>query len=291
MNPESDDWINAFDEQDFEDPQLAAMDEAVERLAHGRAPVPQPSANTHRWWIVGLTAAAAAAGLVWLASAPEPVAEQGGVAPAVATQGAPLAIEAPTTAVAEHRPATETVEAVDPAEVPLETPDLTDHRAGSVPDTPWPELPKPGLIPEPGTEVVIAGSTAILSTGTLHYVHDAEHDPGVRSVALKHHPLQLVPVGTAFTVRSDDLLAAVRVQDGKVQLTDTNGSVVDTIAKGDERLIVSVPEAKDGLQILDTTELSLNEVVNAVPAGCLCRPADVVAQVATLRLLELQPNR
>ena len=147
MNPESDDWINAFDEQDFEDPQLAAMDEAVERLAHGRAPVPQPSANTHRWWIVGLTAAAAAAGLVWLASAPEPVAEQGGVAPAVATPGAPLAIEAPTTAVAEHRPATETVEAVDPAEVPLETPDLTDHRAGSVPDTPWPELPKPGLIP------------------------------------------------------------------------------------------------------------------------------------------------
>ena len=86
-------------------------------------------------------------------------------------------------------------------------------------------------------------------------------------------------------------MAAVRVQDGKVQLTDTNGSVVDTIAKGDERLIVSVPEAKDGLQILDTTQLSLNEVVNAVPAGCLCRPADVVAQVATLRLLELQPNR
>ena len=278
------DWLDAFDVEDFAD--LDELDVAVDRVVAELNPRPEPvrPARPGRWlWILGGLAAAAAAG-IWVGQQ-RPTQADHEVVSAASPPSAPAVplveygpmppIEAPVVVPTE---APRTAVVVAPVEVPPDD---------AVPPEPL-ELPpakSPGLRGDKA-QFSIEGDRALLASGLLSYRHDEAHDPGVRSIQVPSLDLELRPVGTVFTVSVRPLVAAMRVEDGAVEMVDGTNSVLATGRRGVE--LVAIPETDGGhaLRILDTTGQNLRMVRQLVPEDCFCDPREVVAAVATLRLSE-----
>lgn len=252
-------WLDAFGEADLRDPDLPRIDAAVARLAAGRA-------RPRRRWAARTVAGAALAAAAMIAFAPDPP------SPTVA----PVAHHPPPAAGDEEPPA--------PIAVPW-----TPGPERVAPDPPADEValvrPSPGLLPASDAVVVVADGRATLIAGRLGYVHDAQHEPGVRSVAFADLPVTIEPVGTAFTVEDRDSVGAIRVTDGSVRVVHDDGTVLASLSAGDDALVVIDPRADRDVVVLDTTGKSLDAVRDALPIDCLCRPRDAVAAIASLRFI------
>ncbi|MFT5458269.1 MAG: hypothetical protein ACI9K2_004774, partial [Myxococcota bacterium] len=195
---------------------------------------------------------------------------------------------APTSAPAPAPVAVQVERVVAPqAAVVLPAPEAPRAAAlPPVPDAPIPVL-QPGLITDGGARVRVIDGVATLAAGLLTYLHDATHEPGVRRVAWVDLDISAVPVGTAFRAVARPRVGAVAVSDGRVRVVHDDGTVLAELEAGDE--VAAVPDLADprGVTLLHTDGLPLDAVRAAVPDDCLCRPEDVVASVAALRLAAL----
>ncbi|MEZ4234825.1 MAG: hypothetical protein R3F59_01390 [Myxococcota bacterium] len=262
MNPDDadmDEILGAFTPADLADRGLAEVDAAVERLCAATAPRRRRGRAA-----LAVGAVLAALALLALRPAPPPAAEPPPLPSAIALAPPP------------------TVGRTAPARVPVDRP----RPVRAAPTAP---RLQPGLLL--GRRVTIAGGRAVLAGGTLGYVHDPTHEPGVRQVALGELPVVLQPVGTAFTatVRSDDV-AALRVAEGVVLVVHDDGTLLARLGPGQEAVTVTDLAAPLGVRLVQTTGLPLDAVRAQIPVDCPCRPRDVVAAVASLRLLAMAPT-
>lgn len=342
MRDDPDAWLDAFGPDDLDDPELAQLDAALERLAPRRAQGPHPA------WLIGVGVVAgagavgvglAAAGLLALLWSGADPAQPGGVAldrpgtPPLVAPARPESIpdaapERPDPRIAAPEPPPQALEppraapqtppaAPGPSSGPRSAPAIAHHAAPTAPaplpaggppvDTPGATAIanaqlrssaadtrsgaplRPGLIPAPDAEVIVRGRAAILRQGLLAYVHDAEHDPGVSRIGFEDLPVELVPVGTAFAVTAREGVGAVRVQEGTVHLVHTDGTRLAQLEAGQEALTVVDLDAPLGIRVIQTTGLPLGSFDLQLPPDCLCRPRDVVAATAAVRLAAREP--
>lgn len=141
-----------------------------------------------------------------------------------------------------------------------------------------------GLLPTATTTLHIDGASAVLTTGNVRFVRDSQHDPVVTSIRLTELPLVANPIGTTFELVARRNVAALRVDQGRVHVEHTDGTVLANVTPGRELVAIPNRNIKPGFDVLETTGLSLDAVQSLVPADCLCRSRDVIASVASLRL-------
>jgi hypothetical protein len=130
----------------------------------------------------------------------------------------------------------------------------------------------------------VEGGVAYLAAGQLGWIHDAEHDPGVGSVALRTVPVALEPVGTAFVAEARPFVGAVRVTAGRVRVVHTDGTVLAELGPGQEAVAVTDLDSPIDVRLIHTTDLRLDALGAQLPSDCPCHLRDVVATVASLRL-------
>lgn len=272
---ERDDWLDAFDLDELEDPALPEVDAAAERIgtALGSGPT--------RSWLVPTALVAVAAGVllgvgvgvgVWLGGRPLDV---------VGLETVPATIiEEPEAGPDDRRPEDREpvaeVEAVEPDPAP------------DVEESPRVERPPsalPGLIEHAGTAVVVADGEAVLSRGLLTYVHDATHEPGVGTVAWAGLPVRARPLGTVFVAAAGVDVAVLRVSDGEVALEHRDGRVLSSLSPGDELTVLAAPDVASGVRLLPTGAFSVDEVAELIDDPAASREA--VSLVTRLRLAAL----
>ena len=131
--------------------------------------------------------------------------------------------------------------------------------------------------------VRLDGDAAWLGSGWLSYRHDATHDPGVRRVQLDNLPIELRPVGTAFTVGAQGQTAVIAVTEGTVEVHERDGRMLNRLAVGEE-LVLIPGDGENQVRTLPTTGLTIDQVQRLIPDHCVCNPRDVLASVGRLRL-------
>lgn len=267
-----DDWLDAFEAADFEDPELEAVDDAVQGVLERLDPVAPTSRGWGRVVALGLVAAAALVALGWAlgtTAESEPLPDAVVHAPRARVEpGPPSTISVPAEPVGRPAPAAGAPDRVEP-----------DAVAEVVAVE---EAPLSGLILDEA-QVRFEGDGVVLTSGRLRYLHDATHEPGVRRVHLAALDLELRPVGTAFDVVAQETAGIVRVDDGRVQVL-ADAVVLATLTVGDELVAVPDVQTTAGVRLLRTTGLPLDAVELMVPDDCLCKPADIVKTVARMRL-------
>ncbi|MBX2800085.1 MAG: hypothetical protein KTR31_20575 [Myxococcales bacterium] len=301
-----DDWLDAFRPEDFDDPELAALDVAVHRLARPKGPQPKARVQGNRsatasrgipesratpssdraaqgargaWMLLAGVGLAAALAWMTMASEPPELSRQ------ASTRASPQ-LQIPDAATPRPlRPEVARGEQSTPGAPVVRAEPLLAPAGGGAAEVASP--PRPGLVPGPDAVVHIERGRAELVDGWLTYRHDAEHEPGVSSVAFRDVPVSLHPVGTAFDAISRGGVGGVRVSEGRVAARHVDGDPLSLLAPGAEALFVLDPDAVGGVVALDTTGQPLDQVLTLLPDGCLCRPRDVVALLARLRLAHL----
>ncbi|MCB9682046.1 MAG: hypothetical protein H6733_11330 [Alphaproteobacteria bacterium] len=298
-----DPWLDAFDGDDFADPDLDAVDGATERLLgavdrRAEAPVDVPDAGAGRpvrgrsvavAALLGAAIVLAGLGLVDRLALP-PSVTQAQPSATSAEVGVPAATDAPV--VVPPRPVPPTV-APAPAGPGLAPVDVPVRRGSAVPVVAAvpaaPPAPKGGVPAEAtsedrlhlrdGADVTRQGALATLHAGLVDVDHtDGGPDP-VR-VRLAGLSLEAVPLGTSFTVGLVDGVGMVAVRDGTVALRDTTGATWQTIPAGRALLVGRDGHGALGATWLDAVGLErVWEVADAAGAD----PRAVVRLVSRLR--------
>ena len=266
--------LDAFELDDFDD--FEELDQAVDRIVSDLNVRKRPRSGTWKWILGGLAAAAAAG--IWIGHQ-RPAVPDPEVVVSVSPPSAPVAVV--ETPVVEYGPSVPTEEPEPVAVVKL-VPAPVEEPV----EEPVEVLPsKAAGLRGDDAAFSIDGDRAVLASGLLHYRHDAEHEPGVRSIHVPELDLEFRPVGTVFTVSARSQVAAVRVDDGAVELLEGEHRL-STIRRGYEWVVIPDPEPGESLRVLDTTGETLRQVRQRIPRDCFCDPREVVAAVATLRLSE-----
>lgn len=268
-----DPWLDAFDLDDLDNPDLEAVDDAVARLKQHVVPTAGPRRSS-TWLWAGLAAALAAGALLGVGWSQLWQRDASSVAAAPPAPTAPLPTPRPT-----PPPLPQPVPDVPPTAPPGASaePVIAENHA----PVPAPAL-QPGLQPHPRATVHVQGQTAVLVRGTLRYVHDAAHDPGVSQVRWEGLPLVATPVGTAFTVASEGSLAALAVSEGEVQLAHTDGRRLASLGPGQEVVVIGDLQHPTGLRVLEIDGAPLDRIGDRVGEALASR--ELVSVVASLRL-------
>ncbi len=294
MKPDPDSWLDAFTAEDLADPELPALDDAVQRIsANHERPSPAPTLQPRRTWLwLGVLAAAAILAFVISQRTPNPPTEPAPATHPVADAAAAPVAAPPSRKVLEPVLAQDAVADVAAEIAPVEHEVLEASEvpeASNVAEASEASEVLAGLLPEKGAELAIAGDTAILTSGTLRYIHDEHHKPGVRKVRWDQLSLTAVPVGTAFSTSAGKLVAAILVSGGRVEVVRDSGDVLRELRPGGE--LVAVPALDEsGVTLIATAGMALNEIGDHVPDDCLCHVQDVVAAVAQVRMQALRNN-
>lgn len=144
-----------------------------------------------------------------------------------------------------------------------------------------------GLTRFDDTRVEHIGADAVLTRGSLRFLRDADHDPGVSRVVIRDLPLVIDPVGTEFVVGACPGGAAVIVQHGRVFLRRADGEPLAEVREGESTLILADPAADGGLALESIASRGLDGVSAAAAAHAGAQTTDVLAMVARLRLISL----
>lgn len=292
---DEDAWLDAFGEHDLDDPELARVDAAVERLA-ASAP-PQGRVPRRVWpWLAGAVVAAGlllGVGLLWTSGTQptqpvtSPVAER-----STSTDGVPASSESQTSdeeGTARETPGRErhaqpglavSTPPSEPAPAP-QTRVVPEHSSTTPPEL-APEPRAPGLFAHGSTELRITEGVAHLDRGVLAYVHDAAHEPSADAVRSTALGVVARPVGTAFVTAADSDVAVFLVTDGRVRLHAEDGTLLSTLERGDEVTIHRASEGADALLIRPTAGIGLDEIKTRTDDPSVARQA--VALVTRARL-------
>lgn len=249
-----------------------------------------PSLGRGRW----LMAASVAAALLWLAlptrrdvdvrTMPTPTRLE-----ATSPVWTPVAV--PAASLAGPAEAARGVAAAAPTPARPDRADPLEPERGLAPVSPVAPTSSPefgaGLTSFEDTQVEHLGAEAVLVRGSLRFLRDADHDPGVTRVVIRDLPLLIDPVGTEFLVGACAGGAAVMVQHGRVFLRRHDGEPLAEVREGESMLVLAEPSSADGLAIESITSLGLEGVSSAAAAHPHVRPSDVLAMVARLRLIGL----
>ena len=317
-DPIEPDFLDAFGPTDLDDPDLARLDEAVDRLAHtppaahtppstpppaNRRPTPALAAlaGVVAGVIVGAAAAAGAFSL-WpsplLPDPPQPPTTTATSPPKDQPTAPPpktRSTHAPPAPPALPEPSTDALPASPLAPLAAPAPHIstappspkTLHQPPAHPPQPPAAPPKralPGLVPDGSAVVTIARDRAVLHRGLLTYIHDADHEPGVHRVGLDDLPVLLEPVGTRFAAHAARFVGALRVTEGTVRVVHRDGTLLAHLSPGQEVVTVSDLDARLGVRLINTTDLPLDVLPAQLPPDCLCHPKDVIASIAAVRL-------
>ncbi|MBX2803572.1 MAG: hypothetical protein KTR31_38190 [Myxococcales bacterium] len=257
-----DPWLDAFDLDELDDPDLRSIDDAVARLK--QQVTPAPPRRSRGWMWLGLAAALAAGALLGVGWGQQRPID---TAPVVAR---PLPAPEATPPTPERKPPTPDATAAPPEPRVVE----------QAPREPAPPK-EPGLEPHPNATVRLQDDAAVLVTGTLRYVHDATHDPGVTQVRWDRLPLVATPIGTVFTVASEGDLAALTVSVGQIRLTHSDGRVLTTLDAGQEVAVFADPQSPNGLRVMALDGMPLDQVDDLLDGP---EAKALVSVVALLRL-------
>lgn len=290
MNPDPDAWLDAFDPAELDDPVLATLDAAVDRVVRSSpAPAAGPRRRVGPWIAVGaaMVTLAAAALLVLGSPGPAPL-------PTYPIESASIAelatgpdlhprirlVVAPEDAPALQEPAPAVVAVRPLPPVVSEAPEAPEVQTPAAPPV-LAVQKRPGLSIQPGSQASLDGRQVRLTRGVLVYQHDAEHEPGVRSLRFTDPALIVRPVGTAFAAAAQHGLAAVRVTEGEVWLQHTDGRPITTLRPGDEVLLGT---ENDRLTWVSTTGIGLGELPEALRLGNGAAQREVISLLASVRL-------
>jgi hypothetical protein len=201
----------------------------------------------------------------------------GSEAPPGGFDGASGAIQAPTGPIeAPSGPVQAPPEAIQAPSSPvgaLSGPISPPNGPGATP----PSALAPGLLPHPGAAVAIHDGVAWLALGTLSFIRDDRHDPGVTEVRWRDPDIQATPIGTTFYAAAATGLAVVAVRDGRVAL---RGAPLPEVAAGE---MLAVFATKAGPVAVPVQGVRLVDLASHTPPGAHTPPDALVAAVATLR--------
>lgn len=281
-----DDWLDAFDPEALDDPDLPRVDEAVRRaldrleVSAEAVVTGPPGAIPRRPWrrVAGVALAAGVLlGLALARTRPvEPPAPAPSPAPVV--EDAPVVVAAPPEVVPEPALGPEPETALEPPPTVARVTPRAMVRVRA-----------DGLMAYPGAEYAVADGAAVLSKGVLTFARDDDHDPGVDRVRWADVPVVARPVGTVFTAIAMPGVAALDVSEGRVDLELLDGTPLASLRTGLELTVVIDPDSPTGLRVLYSDHMPLDVVRSMVPPACACRPEDVVAAVAGLRFAGENP--
>lgn len=296
-NHDPDRWLDSITPGELDRADAADTARSVERVlrALGRTdaePLTAPPqraqpASGRSWWVsmgiaVGVAMSVAAAALGLLSPALRQV-----------EPPAPLAQETPAPPAVAHTPVVAPEPSVAPAR-PVERPGRPAPRALERAPTPPSAVAQAsslafgaGLTRFDDTRVERIGADAVLARGSLRFLRDAGHDPGVSRVVIRDLPLVLDPVGTEFVVGACPGGAAIIVQHGRVFLRRADGEPLAEVREGESTLILADPAADGGLALEPIASRGLDGVSAAAAEHAGAQTTDVLAMVARLRLISL----
>ncbi len=236
--PMADDWLDAFDPDELDDPALQRVDLVLDRQLQ---PTPR-----RRWPRVVLGAAAmlAAVAIGW--PRPQPPADPVVPAPTAIDQTLPR----PT-------PVTESPPSPLPTVAPPVPPPPPEPDPSVPTSAPPPVHPSPALDWTADSRIDIREGNAWLSEDQLVFRRDDTHRPAANQVVLPDLRATLQPVGTVFLVVERGTSAVLVVTQGAVDVVREDGGRVQVPA-GREALLRAAPE---GVDVQGIDGISLDAIV------------------------------